>query len=187
MSWYVPDGMYTLRDETRAELESALPFPAAWLLDHDYWGRGLVRVAEQGKRTLWRFNSGALMWTTAKGDQIKRLEFLVGAEAIDAWAKHGCELPAAQRSTLLAALAVGRDLDQALDSLYGRNRRNLVRLLEERDGEKLFAIGNSVPFRRGYLLVRTDVAGAIVEARLLSGVDGYRRFEGSMRRKGAWG
>src|SRR5262245_40320179 len=97
-------GMYSLRPETVSRLRAAVPFPVARLYDEDDLGRALRLVDESAERSLFRFNTGALLEVEVRGPQVVRVEFHEGDAAVRRWITHGLRLPAERAALIRATL-----------------------------------------------------------------------------------
>lgn len=167
----LPAGMYTLRPETKAHLRGVLPFPAELLSDRDDLGRGLTLVEDGGTERWFRFNTGAMLKVTVRGENLVDVAFFEGEDGARTFIERGMRLPLEHARAIRAALVPGAEVDPALRSIWGARLRLLTPMLDTTAGARRtrrWRVDHEYPYRIAVLEV-VDVSGRVVDARVLEG------------------
>ncbi|NOY93366.1 MAG: hypothetical protein GXP55_19445 [Deltaproteobacteria bacterium] len=136
------------------------PFSVARLDDRDDLGGVFVLVDDQGSRRLYRYNSGAMAWASVNGDMVVSFQIAETKRAERLWKKHGTQLTADYRKKITEALRPGQAAEEGLRELWGPHLVGL-RLLEEREGQRLYRVLQHYPRRTGRLRLTVDEHGSV--------------------------
>ena len=150
---------------------SGVPYPLELLFDREDLGQGLALV-EQGEREAWfRLPAGAMLRVGVELGNVVSAELLEGEAAARATIEHGMRLPEERAAAVRAALAVGVEVEPALDALFGKQRRNLQVLLDQALlGYRLrrWVVHHDGP-ARSVVLELVELDGRLLRSELLEG------------------